>query len=111
MAEVDPDFLKAVNDTVESQYINTQILDRKTKELAIIVACISQVDMASHLQIHMHAAVEAGATAKEILSIINLVGDWIGHVGRIRALEAWRIYFRPDLPTIDRVVELRPTEK
>ena len=80
LAEVDTDFLKAVNDTVESQYINTQILDRKTKELAIIVACISQVDMASHLQIHMHAAVEAGATAKEILSIINLVGDWIGHV-------------------------------
>ncbi|NQW22347.1 MAG: carboxymuconolactone decarboxylase family protein [SAR202 cluster bacterium] len=111
LAEVDPDFLKAVNDTVESQYINTQILDRKTKELAIIVACISQVDMASHLQIHMHAAVQAGATGAEILSIINLVGDWIGHVARIRALEAWRIYFRPDLPTIDRVIELRETAK
>ena len=25
LAEVDPDFLKAVNDTVETQYINTQI--------------------------------------------------------------------------------------
>ena len=50
-------------------------MDRKTKELAIIVACISEVDMASHLQIHLHAAVQAGATAKEILSIVNLVGD------------------------------------
>ena len=110
LAEVDPDFLKAVNDNVETQYINSQVLDRKTKELAIIVACISEVDMASHLQIHLHAAVQAGATAKEILSIINLVGDWIGHVARIRALEAWRIFFRPDLPTIDRVIELRPTE-
>ena len=110
LAEVAPDFLKAVNDNVETQYINSQVLDRKTKELAILVACISQVDMASHLQIHFHAAIQAGATAKEILSIINLVGDWIGHVARIRALEAWRIYFRPDLPTIDRVIELRPTE-
>ena len=36
LAEVDPDFLKAVNDTVETQYINTQTLDRKTKENAII---------------------------------------------------------------------------
>ena len=77
LAEVDPDFLKAVNDTVETQYINTQILDRKTKEISIIVACISQVDMASHLQLHMHAAVQAGATAEEILARINLVGDWI----------------------------------
>ena len=42
---------------------------------------------------------------------VNLVGDWIGHVARIRALEAWRIYFRPDLPTIDRVIELRDSEK
>jgi len=63
LAEVDPDFLKAVNDNVETQYINSQVLDRKTKELAIIVACISEVDMASHLQIHLHAAVQAGATA------------------------------------------------
>ena len=111
LAEVDPDFLKAVNDTVETQYINTQTLDRKTKEIAIIVACISQVDLASHLQIPLHAAEQAGATGEEILSVINLVGDWIGHVARIRALEAWRIYFRPDLPTIDRVIELRDSEK
>ena len=75
------------------------------------MACISQVDTASHLQIHMHAAVQAGATGEEILAVINLVGDWIGHVARIRALEAWRIYFRPDLPTIDRVIELRDTAK
>ena len=53
LAEVAPDFLKAVNDTVETQYINTQILDRKTKEIAIIVACISQVDLASHLQLSL----------------------------------------------------------
>ena len=111
LAEVDPGFLKAVNDIVETQYINTLILDRKTKEISIIVACISQVDMASHLQIHMHAAVQAGATAEEILAVINLVGEWIGHVARIRALEAWRIYFRPDLPPIDRVIELRDTAK
>ena len=49
LAEVDPDFLKAVNDTVETQYINSQILDRKTKEIAIIVACISQAVSYTHL--------------------------------------------------------------
>ena len=34
----------------------------------------------------------------------NFVGSWIG-VRRLLGLEAWRATFRPDLPTIDRVVE------
>ncbi len=39
------------------------------------------------------------------MEALNLVGSWIGicEVG----LEAWRATFRPDIPTIDRVVELR----
>ena len=81
------------------------------EELSYRMTAKMILDTASHLQIHMHAAVQAGATGEEILVVINLVGDWIGHVARIRALEAWRIYFRPDLPTIDRVIELRDTAK
>ena len=81
--------------------------DRKTKELLIIVACVAQRDMVSHLQIHMHAAHKAGATPEEILEVLNLVGDWIGSVAKLVGLEACRATFRPDLPTIDRVVELR----
>ena len=37
---------------------------------------------------------------------MNLVGSWIG-IRRLLGLEAWRATFRPDLPTIDRVVELK----
>jgi hypothetical protein len=55
----------------------------------------------------MHAAHQAGATPEEILEVLELVGDWTGSVAKLVGLEAWRATFRPDIPTIDRVVELR----
>jgi alkylhydroperoxidase/carboxymuconolactone decarboxylase family protein YurZ len=107
LAELDFNALKAVNDHVEATYINPTILDRKTKELAIVVACVAQQDLVSHIQIHMHAAHKAGASPEEILEALDLVGGWTGNVAKINGLEAWRATFRPDIPTIDRVVELR----
>lgn len=107
LAELDVEALKKVNDQVEANYLNESLLDRKTKELLIVVACIAEGDWVSHLQIHMHAANKAGASPEEILEAINLIGGWTGSVNRAKALEAWRATFRPDIPTIDRVVELR----
>ena len=72
----------------------------------IIVACVASGDLVSHIQIHMHAAQKAGATPEEIMEALNFVGSWIG-VRRLLGLEAWRATFRPDLPTIDRVMELK----
>jgi alkylhydroperoxidase/carboxymuconolactone decarboxylase family protein YurZ len=107
LAEVDLEGLKKVNDHVEAEYVNPSLLDRKTKELLILATCIAQKDEVSHLQIHVHAAVKAGATQEEIWEAINLIGGWSGSVARAKGLEAWRATFRPDLPTIERVVELR----
>ena len=107
LAELDLNALKEVNDHVESTYVNESLLDRKTKELLIMVACVGVGDLVSHLQIHMHAANKAGATPEEIMEVLNLVGGWTGNVHKITGLEAWRATFRPDIPTIDRVVEPR----
>ena len=99
--------LKAVNDHVEADDVNESLVDRRTKEFLILVACVAQGDVVSHLQIHMHAAQKAGATLEEIMEVLDLVGGWTGSVHKAKGLEAWRATFRPDLPTIDRVVELR----
>lgn len=107
LAEVDLEALKALNDHVEATYISTTELDRKTKELSILVGCIAQQDLVSHMQIHMHAANKAGCSPEEIMEVINLIAGWVGNIAKISALEAWRATFRPDIPTIDRVVELR----
>jgi alkylhydroperoxidase/carboxymuconolactone decarboxylase family protein YurZ len=71
------------------------------------VACVARGDLVSHIQLHMHAAHKAGATPEEIMAVLDLVGGWIGNVHKIKGLEAWRATFHPDVPTIDRVVELR----
>ena len=99
--------LKKLNDDMEASYLKKGLLDRKTKELLLIVACVTLKDQPSHIQIHMHAAHKAGATPEEILAVLDLVGDWIGSLAKIGGLEAWRATFRPDIPTINRVVELR----
>jgi alkylhydroperoxidase/carboxymuconolactone decarboxylase family protein YurZ len=99
--------LKRHNDNTEAHYLKEGLLDRKTKELLIVVACMARGDLVSHIQLHMHAAQKAGATPEEIMAVLDLVGGWIGNVAKIKGLEAWRATFRPDIPTIDRVVELR----
>nr|AHZ45678.1 carboxymuconolactone decarboxylase [uncultured bacterium] len=99
--------LKKHNDTTEAEYLKKGKIDRKTKELAIIVACVALKDSHPHLRCHMHAATNAGATPEEILEVIELVGSWTGSVAKLNGIEAWRAAFRPDLPTIDRVVELQ----
>ena len=101
------DALKKHNDAIEANYLKKGLVDRKTKELLIVVACIAQRDSISHVRLHMHAAHKAGASPEEILEVIDLLSTWIGSVAKISALEAWRATFRPDIPTIDRVVELR----
>jgi len=98
--------LKRHNDNTEANYLKQGLVDRKTKELLIIVACVASGDLVSHIQIHMHAAHKAGATPEEVMEALNLVGGWVG-IRKAVGLEAWRATFRPDIPTIDRVVELR----
>jgi 4-carboxymuconolactone decarboxylase len=107
LAEVDLEGLKKLNRQVSADYLKESLLDRKTKELLLVVACIAEKDTVEHLRIHMHAAHKAGASPEEVLEAIMLVGGWVGNVSRARGLEGWRATFRPDLPTIDRVVELR----
>ena len=100
------DALKKHNDATEANYLKKGLLDKKTKELVIIATCVALKDSAAHLQCHMHAARNAGVSPEEILEMIELIGGWMGNVAKINGLEAWRAAFRPDIPTIDRVVEL-----
>jgi alkylhydroperoxidase/carboxymuconolactone decarboxylase family protein YurZ len=62
---------KKHNDATEANYLKKGTLDRKTKELAIVVAYVALKDSAAHLRCHMHAAQNAGATPEEMLELIN----------------------------------------
>src|SRR5947209_19627574 len=64
--------LKRHNDNTQATYLKHGLLDRKTKELLIIAACVASGDLVSHIQIHMHAAQKAGATPEEIMEALKL---------------------------------------
>jgi alkylhydroperoxidase/carboxymuconolactone decarboxylase family protein YurZ len=108
-AEVDLDELRKTNDRVEANYTNpaASLLDRRTRELVILGACMGQSADPSHLQMHMHAAVKDGSSEQEIWELIKLLKPTIGATAMTRAYEAWRAAFRPELPAVDRIVELR----
>src|SRR5215470_16816408 len=82
------------------------LLDRKTEELIRIAAYVAMRNPPHHIQIHVHSAHKAGATPEELYQVIDSVGGWAGGAARQNGMEAWRRVFRPDLPPIDRVVEL-----
>src|SRR5712691_566185 len=58
------------------------------------------------IPMHVHSAHKAGATPEEMYQVIDSVGGRAGGAARQNAMEAWRRVFRPDLPTIERGVEL-----
>jgi alkylhydroperoxidase/carboxymuconolactone decarboxylase family protein YurZ len=101
------DVLRAENDHFEANYLKKGLLDRKMKELFIVLTCVAKEDKLSHIQVHMHAAHKAGASPEFILEMIEFVAPWIGSGAKLAGQEAWRVTFRPDLPSIDQVVELR----
>lgn len=107
------DFLAAVGGVEALRHHNEArnygkpgLIDRKTKELLMVVAQSAFGSPGALIQCHIHAAHKAGATPEEILEALESVRGAIGN-RYIFGLEAWRATFRPDVPTIDRVVELR----
>ena len=99
-----PEALKKHNDKSKEHYLRQGLLDKKTKELLMIVGIVAGRGLISHIQIHMHAAHKAGASPEEILEALNLMRSNLGSLASMAGLEAWRATFRPDIPTIDRVV-------
>ena len=57
--------------------------------------------------IHIHAAQQGGATKEEIYERIKKAAQWDGAPeSGLTGLEAWRMVFMPDFPTVPRIVEL-----
>lgn len=109
MAETDLPGLRKLNDRVQSGYANkaASLLDRKIKEIVLLAANIAQGDSVAHLQVHLHAAHNAGASPEELLELLYLVKGWVTLPRIAVGMEAWRSMFRPDVPPVDRVSDLR----
>src|SRR5687768_16219229 len=104
--EMDFDALRARNDRWEARQRKQSRQDRKVEEFIRIAAYVALCHSVPMIQIHVHAAHQAGATPEEIYDVIHNVGNWAGNAAELKGMEAWRLTFRPDIPTLFRVVEM-----
>jgi hypothetical protein len=109
LAEIDPDALKARNDRWEAEHGKMTRQERMEEELQRAMVYVGAGKAPAHIAIHIHMAHECGATKEYLLNRMLKAAQWGGAAeGHQTALEAWRIVFRPDLPSVfpTRIVEL-----
>ena len=87
-------------------YDKPTLLDRKTKELIRVAVQSTGLYPLQIIQCHMLMAHKHGASPEQIMEVANMASG----AGRMWALEAWRLAFRPDLPTIFRVAAVEESE-
>ena len=90
LAEQDFDALRALNGLIEAVYLKDRLLDRKTKELLFVLSLTVMRSDKGHIKSHVNAALEAGATAGEILEAIELSIPEAGIVAFQHGFDAWK---------------------
>ncbi len=90
MAEADFDVLKAADQLVGAVYTRPRLLDRKTKELLFCATLTAMRAGKGHLQSHIRAAMQHGASAEEVLEALEIVLPEAGVVAFQAGFEAWR---------------------
>lgn len=90
MAEADFDALKAADNLVSAVYTRERLLDRKTKELLFCATLTVMRAGKGHLQSHIRAAMQHGASAQEVLEAIEIALPEAGVVAFQAGFEAWR---------------------
>ena len=90
LAEQDFDALRALNALIEAVYLKERRLDRKTKELLFVLSLTVMRSEKGHIKSHVNAALEAGATAGEVLEAIELAIPEAGIVAFQHGFDAWK---------------------
>jgi 4-carboxymuconolactone decarboxylase len=89
LAEHDPEFLASYDALVETALLQSRALDRRTKELVLVGILTAISAPRSHLDTHIRAAKNAGASDKEILEALELVMPSAGVARFMEGVETW----------------------
>lgn len=90
LVQQDFEVMKKANDLVEAAYLKERSLDRKTKELIFVVSLVVMRAPKAHIQSHIRAALNHGATEEEVLEAIEISLPEAGVVIFQEGFEAWR---------------------
>lgn len=103
MVLLDAEYLEASNNLAEVAYLSDRTLNRKVKELIFIVISTLMGKDRHHLEIHLRAAMEAGASEQEILEVLELLSVPAGQM-------AFR-YGQETLAKLTNAAQLEPLRK
>lgn len=73
-----PDYITMTIEWAFGTILNRDGLDLKTRELAIIAACVTNGNAMPQLRAHIEAAFNVGATKQEVIEIILQTGLYSG---------------------------------
>jgi hypothetical protein len=107
IGEMDTDSLKARNDRWEEEHGSMTRQERMEEELQRAMVYVGCGKAAGHIAIHIHMANQCGASKEHLYKRIVKAARWGGVTEAYQTgLEAWRMVFMPDFPTVFRVAEL-----
>lgn len=90
LAAADPTFLAAYETLLDAAYLRERTLDRRVKELVYVAVLTALGSSRSHIAAHLRAALAAGATADELLEVLEQILPPCGLPRFMEGLEAWR---------------------
>ncbi len=90
LVQQDFEVMKKANELVDAAYLQERSLDRKTKELIFVVSLVVMRAPKAHIQGHIRAALNHGATEEEVLEAIEIALPEAGVVVFQEGFEAWR---------------------
>lgn len=90
LVQQDFEVMKKANELVDATYLKERSLDRKTKELIFVVSLVVMRAPKAHIQSHIRAALDHGATEEEVLEAIEISLPEAGVVVFQEGFEAWR---------------------
>ncbi|MGE4219446.1 MAG: carboxymuconolactone decarboxylase family protein [Alphaproteobacteria bacterium] len=108
MVAADPEHFAQYQGYIEAAYTGARHLDRKTKEFLHIVVNVALATDVDQVTAHILAAKTAGATEEELFEVCSMMFVLGGSTALLRAMEAWRLAFRPDLPRTYELVTKEP---
>ena len=91
--EISPEFAKVNVEFPFGELYTRDILDDKTRELCTLAALTVQGFAMPQLKIHVHAALNCGASRKEIVEVITQMIAYCGFPGATNALLAAKDVF------------------
>lgn len=89
--------MRAANDLIDAAYLAERSLDRRTKELLFVVTLTVMRAPRQQLEAHMRAALEHGATAREVLEALELLLPEAGVVVFQEGFAAWCAVVDPEV--------------